>query len=355
MRVRLALGERSYDVVVESGARHRLNELISERVPHARFAAIVAPASLQSQPWFDLAPEIPWAVITIPEGEDAKKLSVIEFLCEQFATLGLSRRDVVIGVGGGASTDVAGFAAAVYQRGVATMHVATSLVAQVDAAIGGKTGVNLRGAKNMVGAFHQPVGVLCDLETLSTLPERERLCGLGEIAKCWLLESRSAEDLKRSDLGTWIEVAVSLKAAIVSADEREGAQRALLNYGHTLGHALEAEQMLGATFDLRHGEAVAIGLAFAARLAQRLGRVDASFVAHHDAVLDQLGLPRRLPAGLNSDGVLAAMSRDKKAHHSLTFVLGDGSGFSVVDAISETDVRATLELFKGAHTFVEPH
>ncbi len=347
MRVGLDLAERSYDVVVERGARHRLNELIEQRVPDARFVVIVAPESLQGEAWFDFAPAIAWTVVTIPEGESAKSLTVIEKLCAEFVTLGLSRRDVVVSVGGGATTDVVGFAAAIYQRGVAVIHVATSLVAQVDAAIGGKTGVNLAGAKNMVGSFHQPVGVLCDLETLDTLADRERLCGLGEIAKCWLLESRTLGELEQSDLSTCIEVAVSLKAAIVSADERDGAQRALLNYGHTLAHALEAQQMLGAPFDLRHGEAVAIGLAFAARLAHHLGRVNHEFVAHSDAVLNYLDLPRTLPAGANVDALLAAMGRDKKAHHSLTFVLANGVNFSVVDSLQPSDVRTALEAFKG--------
>lgn len=346
MRIRVDLAERSYDVLVERGARHQLNELIARRVPDARYVVLIAPETLQGESWFDFAPHVPWSIISIPDGEHAKKLSIVEQLCEEFLARGLSRRDVVVSVGGGATCDVAGFAAAVYQRGLSVIHVATTLVAQVDAAIGGKTGVNLAGAKNMVGSFHQPVGVLCDLETLETLPDRERLCGLGEIAKCWLLESRSIDELERTDLSHWIEVAISLKAAIVSADEREGAQRALLNYGHTLAHALEAEQMSGASFDLRHGEAVAIGLAFAARLARRLGRVDDTVVAHHDAVLDFLDLPRSMPPSANVEELLIAMSKDKKAHHSLTFVLAGGAEFSVVDSLSINDVRAALESFK---------
>jgi 5-deoxy-5-amino-3-dehydroquinate synthase len=346
MRVKVDLAERSYDVVVEKGARHLLNTLIAQKVPDARLVLIVAPDSLQRETWFDFAPEIAWSVISVPDGEQAKKMSVVEHLCEEFLAQGLSRRDVVVSVGGGATCDVAGFASAVYQRGVAVIHVATTLVAQVDAAIGGKTGVNLSSAKNMMGSFHQPVGVLCDLETLETLADRERLCGLGEIAKCWLLESRSLGELERSDLSKMVEVAVSLKAAIVSADEREGGQRALLNYGHTLAHALEAEQMRGASFDLRHGEAVAIGLAFAARLALRLGRVDQSVVTDHDAVLDFFDLPRNLPKSAEVEALLDAMSRDKKAHHSLTFVLADGAKFSVVDSISPVDVRAALDSFK---------
>ena len=348
MRIKLDLAERSYDIVVRADARVDLAELIARKVPRANLAVIVAPLSLQHQSWFQIHLDIPWTVVTVPEGEKAKKLEIVEQLCAEFSSLGLSRHDVVVSVGGGATTDVAGFAAAVYQRGVAVIHVATSLVAQVDAAIGGKTGVNLAHGKNLVGAFHQPVGVLCDLSTLATLPARERLCGLGEVAKCWLLESRSVEELRRTSEHEWIEAAIRLKAAIVSMDEREGGRRALLNYGHTLGHALEAQQLEGQHLDLRHGEAVAIGLAFAIRLARRLGRVGDDAVYEHDAVLSFFGLPATLPAAAEIEPLLRAMARDKKAHHSLTFVLAKGAAFDVVADISSKDVRDELELFKGA-------
>jgi len=146
----------------------------------------------------------------------------------------LSRDDVVVAVGGGAITDLVGFAAAVYLRGVALVQVPTSLVGQVDAAVGGKTGVNLLAGKNLVGAFYQPLGVLCDTSVLSTLATRDRLSGLGEVAKCWLLENRDVESLRASSLTELIEMAVNLKVALVAVDEREGGSRVLLNYGHTL-------------------------------------------------------------------------------------------------------------------------
>jgi 5-deoxy-5-amino-3-dehydroquinate synthase len=347
VRVTVDLAERSYDVVVEPGARHQLAALVAARAPRAAAVAIVASERIQRQPWFDLDPGVASSVVTVPDGEGAKRLETVEALCTRFAEMGLSRRDLIVSAGGGAATDVAGFAAAVYLRGVAVVHVATSLVAQVDAAIGGKTGVNLAVGKNLVGAFHQPLGVLCDLETLATLPERERRCGLGEIAKCWLLEGHDANELRERGEAAWVAAAVGLKATIVSADERESGARALLNYGHTLAHALEAEQLGGHEIDLAHGEAVAIGLAFAVRLAWRLGRVAESEVARHDAVLDALGLPRTLPDGLSHERLLAAMGRDKKAHHSLSFVLDGPDGFELVSGIDPAQVLAALEEFEG--------
>src|ERR1700690_2582012 len=267
MNVAVELGERSYDVVLGVGARHRLAELIAERAPRARVAVIVTTPLIAAQPWFDVASGIEQRVLTVVDGEAAKSLDVLETLLEEVAQFELSRSDVIVGVGGGALTDLAGFAAASYLRGIALVQVPTSLVGQVDAAIGGKTGVNLPSGKNLVGAFHQPIGVLCDFETILTLPERERLGGLGEVAKCWLLEGGFAAELADVSLHDLIVMSVKLKAAIVSTDEHEGGRRALLNYGHTLAHALEKVALARGQDELRHGEAVAIGLAFAVRLA----------------------------------------------------------------------------------------
>jgi 5-deoxy-5-amino-3-dehydroquinate synthase len=346
VRIPVDLAERSYDVIVEEGARTRLAKLVAERAPRARLAAIVAPAALRSFDWFDLDPGVESVVVEVPDGESAKTLGVLEGLCEQLSGHRFSREDVLVGVGGGATTDLAGFAAAVYLRGVAVCHVPTTLLAQVDAAIGGKTAVDLAVGKNLVGAFHQPLGVLCDLEVLATLPERERRSGLGEVAKCWLLEGRTPEDARAASVAELTTVAVSLKAAIVAEDEREGGRRALLNYGHTLAHALEALQLAGASLDLTHGEAVAIGVAFAARLAARLGRVGRDEVALHDEVLDALGLASSMPPGVDLDGALAAMGRDKKARHDLAFVLDGPNGFELVPDVSTSEVRDALEDFQ---------
>jgi 5-deoxy-5-amino-3-dehydroquinate synthase len=347
VRVNVELSDRSYDVVLGDGARHELAALLKERAPRARVVALVTSPSLRAQPWFHFETGLVQHVLEMPEGEGAKSLEVLERLCERLAELELSRHDVIVGVGGGAITDVAGFAAAVYLRGIDLVQVPTSLVGQVDAAIGGKTAVNLRAGKNLVGAFHQPLGVLCDFETLVTLPDRERLAGLGEVAKCWLLERRRASELADASLHELIEVSVRLKADVVANDEFEGGRRAQLNYGHTLAHALEALALTRHVDEMRHGEAVAIGLAFAVRLAHRLGRVGANEVANHDAVLAALGLSARVPALFNTSELIAAMGHDKKAHHDLTFVLASADGFEVVAGVDPTVVADVLEEFRG--------
>jgi len=244
-------------------------------------------------------------------------------------------------------TDLVGFAAATYLRGIALVQIPTTLVGQVDAAIGGKTGVNLRAGKNLVGAFHQPIGVLCDFETITTLPERERLSGLGEVAKCWILEGGFAAELTDVSLHDLVVMSVRLKAAIVSADEREGGRRALLNYGHTLAHALEKVALARDRDEMRHGEAVAIGLAFAVRLAAALGRVDGSEVVRHDEVLDFFALERRIPEQFATSLLMEAMAHDKKAHHDLTFVLAGAEGFETVHDVDSQFVSDVLERFRG--------
>ena len=347
MRVSVDLGDRSYDVVLEEGARHRLARLIAERAPSARVAVIVTSPSIAALSWFNIASGIDQHVLVVPDGEAAKSLDVLEVLLEEIAQLELSRRDVLVGVGGGALTDLVGFAAASYLRGIALVQIPTTLVGQVDAAIGGKTGVNLRSGKNLVGAFHQPIGVLNDFETIATLPERERLSGLGEVAKCWLLEGGFAAELTDVSLHDLIVMSVKLKAAIVGADEREGGRRARLNYGHTLAHALEKVALARDQDELRHGEAVAIGLAFAARLASALGRVDEREVERHDDVLDFFGLQRRIPGHFPTSSLLEAMAHDKKAHHDLTFVLAGAEGFESVHDVDPQLVSDVLERFRG--------
>ena len=347
MKVGVDLGERRYDVVIEAGARRRLKTLIEAHAPGAKSVALVTSASLAAQPWFDLDSGLDQFVALVPEGESAKTVGALGELVETLAAARLSRDDVVVGVGGGAVTDLAGFAAASYLRGVGLINVPTTLVGQVDAAIGGKTGVNLAAGKNLLGAFYQPLGVLCDAEVLATLSDRERRSGLGEVAKCWLLEGRRAEDLATVALESLIAVSVELKARLVAGDEREGGARALLNYGHTLAHAMEKVALARDPDELRHGEAVAVGLAFAARLARDLARVGDEVVDEHDAVLDALGLARRLSDSYDIDELIEAMRHDKKARHDLRFVLAGPGGFSLVDDVDETVVRTALARFKG--------
>ncbi len=347
MKVTVDLGRRAYDVSLGAGVRHQLAALIQERAPRAREAVVITSATLRAQPWFDLETGLEQHVIEVPDGEAAKSWSTLETISEELAARQLSRHDVIVGVGGGAITDLAGFVAGIYLRGVGVVHVPTSLVGQVDAAIGGKTAVNLRAGKNLVGAIHQPLGVLCDSEVLATLSERDRLGGLAEVAKCWLLEDRRASEIASATLEELILLAVRLKAGIVMMDETEIGQRALLNYGHTLGHALEILALERGRDELRHGEAVAIGLGFAVRLAHAMGRVGALEVANHDAVLSALGLSWRLRGDDSIDSLVRAMAHDKKAHHDLTFVLPGAAGFEVVHHVPDALVREVLEKFRG--------
>jgi 5-deoxy-5-amino-3-dehydroquinate synthase len=330
--VEVGLGERSYPVLVGEGARHRLLEVLPVG---AKRAAVVT----QDGVGVPVDPGVEHEVFLMDEGEEAKCIETVEDLCRRFARWGLTRADVVVAVGGGVVTDTAGFAAAVYHRGVPVVHVATTLLGQVDAAIGGKTGVNVPEGKNLIGAFWQPTAVLCDIEVLSTLPPREYLSGCGEMAKYHFLSP--GLDLDDLALDERVAACVRIKAEVVSADEREGAsgRRALLNYGHTLAHALETV----GRYDLRHGEAVAVGLVFAARLAQRLERIGDRRAAEHVAVVEKYGLPTALPPGADHDEMVRVMARDKKAVDGLTFVLDGPAGVEVVSDVPERDVRLALE------------
>jgi 5-deoxy-5-amino-3-dehydroquinate synthase len=323
------LGDRAYDVIVGHGARSELAGLLPET---ATRAAIVTQAAIP----VEIDPGIPAARFEIGAGEAAKSLSTVEDLLRGFARFGLTRRDVVIGVGGGMVTDVAGFAAATWHRGVPVVHVATTLLGMVDAAIGGKTGVNLPEGKNLTGAFWQPSGVICDLDTLASLPERERRSGDGEMAKYHFL---TGDDLQTMELTDRVARCVEIKAEIVATDEREGGRRALLNYGHTLAHALE----IATRHDLTHGEAVGIGLVYAAELACELGRIDEGRVAEHRRIVgDEYGLTTAVPGGVDADELVTLMARDKKALAGLTFVLDGPAGVEVVEGVDDAAVRAAL-------------
>jgi 5-deoxy-5-amino-3-dehydroquinate synthase len=328
--VRVDLGERSYDVVVGHGASSELAALLP---PTARRAAIVTQDGIPRN--FDTG--LPTETFTIGSGEEHKSLHAVGELCEAFAAMGITRNDVIIGVGGGMVTDVAGFAAASWHRGTPVVHVATTLLGMVDAAIGGKTGVNLRAGKNLVGAFWQPAGVICELDALSTLPPREMRCGLGEMAKYHFL---TGDDLLAMELVDRVATCVQIKADIVASDEREGGRRALLNYGHTLAHALEIESRFG----LAHGEAVAIGLIYAAHLAHVLGRIDRRRVDDHYRVVGgTYELDTRLPDA-DSSHLIELMGRDKKALDGLTFVLDGANGVEVVTGVDPEAVGEALSV-----------
>jgi 5-deoxy-5-amino-3-dehydroquinate synthase len=345
MIIRVELGERSYDVVVAAGARRELAGVIARLLPEAQACCIITSKALLGEGWFDIDSGINQYIITVPDGEESKTIAVLGEVLEQLAEAKLSRRDLIVSVGGGAVTDLAGFAAATYLRGIAVIHIPTTLLAQVDAAIGGKTGINLAAGKNLAGAFHQPRAVLCDTGVTTTLSPDEVRSGLGEVAKCWLLEKRSHSEIVSAAPQDFIELAVSLKARIVSGDEHEGGARALLNYGHTLAHAIE-KLALASGAPMRHGEAVAIGLRFAVRLAHALGRVDEDEILETDAVVSGFDLSFAIPGEFRSDDLVQAMSHDKKAHHDLTFVLPGRSGFEVVSGINRDVVLGVLEEFR---------
>ena len=330
IRLEVALPEgRSYPVLVGPQAAEELASVLPSGVQ--RVAVVTQPDIPVT-----VDPGVDHRIFPIPNGETAKTLSTIEELCRAFAAWGLTRGDAVVGVGGGVVTDVAGFTAASYHRGLPVVHVATTLLAQIDAAIGGKTGVNLPEGKNLVGAFWQPAAVLCDTSTLDTLPAREMCCGLGEMAKYHFL---GGDDLADLAFDQQVARCVEIKADIVAADERDTGRRAVLNYGHTLGHAIETT----GRYDLRHGEAVAIGLIYAAELGRALERIDSDRVAEHRRIVDGYGLPGSLPEGAQADDLMAAMARDKKAVDGLTFALDGPTGVEVVASIDPGLVRDTLE------------
>ncbi|MEX2256701.1 MAG: 3-dehydroquinate synthase [Acidimicrobiia bacterium] len=338
-RVSVAL-DPAYDVVIGADARHGLAEVLA---PYRR-AAVVSQAAildavggaLRSK---DALGDDPWT-LTIGDGEAAKSLTTVETLCRELARGGLLRGDVVVAVGGGVVGDTAGFAAAVYYRGVDLVHVPTTLLAQVDSAIGGKTAVNLAEGKNLVGAFHQPVAVIADTTLLSTLATADLRSGLGEVAKYALMpEGAVVVDLLRlrtdavlardpEVLAELVTACVQIKAEVVAGDpdERSG-RRASLNYGHTLAHALETSGDYG----LAHGEAVAVGLVFAVNLAHALGRVGLDVVDRVHGVVAGLGLPVTVPGDADREELLVTMRRDKKAKGNLTFVLPGPDGLTLVD------------------------
>jgi len=262
-------------------------------------------------------------------------MATVEALCRDFTRFGLLRADVVVAMGGGVVGDTAGFAAAVHYRGIDVVQVPTTLLAMVDSAIGGKTGVNLPEGKNLVGAFHQPIAVFANPRVLASLPDRDYRCGLGEIAKYALMGddfvSARVDALVARDPATLADViarCAALKARCVEADELErSGRRAVLNYGHTLGHALET----ATGHSLQHGEAVAIGLVFAAHLATALERTPPDLAMRTESLVGALGLPVHAPPGVAAAELLTIMKRDKKADGGLTFVLDGPNGIERVD------------------------
>jgi 3-dehydroquinate synthase len=350
-RVTVALPGAPYDVLVGAGVLAEAGSLLADRrrvavVSQPGVADFHAPAAITALQQAGVTTDL----FLIGDGEDAKSLATVDDLCSRFASWGLLRGDAVLALGGGVVGDTAGFAASVYHRGIAVVQSPTTLLAQVDAAIGGKTAVNLPEGKNLVGAFHQPLAVYADVTTLATLPPREYRAGLGEVAKYALmpdgervsaLVEQHAPAIVARDadvLTDLVAACAAMKAHVVSADpeERTGL-RATLNLGHTLAHALES---VGG-YELLHGEAVAVGLVFAGALAGAMERIDADAVDRYRNVVSALDLPTAVPAsggaGADRAELVASMQRDKKAVGGLTFVLPGPLG---LETVHDPDERA---------------
>jgi len=355
--VRVNLADRSYDIEIGAGNLAQAGRFLKDRGEVSQ-AVIFTDENVQEPHAVAVAKSlvgesIEVSIVAIAAGEKSKAVDVAAKLWEGMLELAADRKTVVVAVGGGVIGDLAGFIAATFARGLRFLQVPTTLLAQVDSSVGGKVGINLSQAKNMVGAFLQPLGVLIDTATLDTLPKREYLSGLSEVIKYGVildaeffagLEASVAKLVAR-DPQTLIRVIARccrLKADVVEKDEREETGlRAVLNYGHTFAHAFEALTGYG---ELLHGEAVSIGMMCAARLAERLGRVDAAFVARQGALIETLGLPLTVPK-LDHEKILATMMHDKKVEHGkLRFILPTRIGHvELVGGIEPGDVKAAIE------------
>lgn len=348
---------RAYDVVIGPNALGQSADRLAKHAPRGRLVVVADTQALaHHRAYLERACQgarLRLNLIEIEGGERAKSWTGVQDLCDRLLDLNLERSEAVVAFGGGTVGDLTGFAAAILKRGAGFIQIPTTLLAQVDSSVGGKTGINTRQGKNLIGAFHQPSLVICDLTLLDTLPEREVLAGYAEIVKAGLiadkplfekLERLGIEAVSGNGLADAVADAVAFKAKIVAQDEREGGVRALLNLGHTFGHAFEAEAPKG---QLIHGEAVACGIAMAFRYSVRLGLCSADDAARVDAHLKAVGLPARaqdLPGGpYQAERLLARMADDKKnAGGAITLILARGLGEAYIDTSAD---RTTLSAF----------
>ncbi|TFH69542.1 MULTISPECIES: 3-dehydroquinate synthase [Cellulomonas] len=333
--VRVA-GEQPYDVVIGRHLLGRLPDMLGDgvqRVLVVHPAALAASADAVREDL--LAHGYEAYVAQVPDAEEQKTAQVAAFLWGVLGQAGFTRSDAVVGLGGGATTDLAGFVAATWLRGVRVVQVPTTVLAMVDAAVGGKTGINTAEGKNLVGAFHPPAGVLCDLAALESMSPHDFVAGLAEIVKCGFIDDPRILELVEEHtallrdpaaaasspvLAELVERAVRTKARVVGEDLREAGLREILNYGHTFGHAVEHVER----YRWRHGAAVSVGMVFVAELARLAGRLDDDVVARHRSVLTALGLPVTY-RGDRWEQLLTAMRRDKKTRGDLLrFVVLDG-------------------------------
>jgi 3-dehydroquinate synthase len=339
---------QNYDVVVGRGLLGNLPVLLGERV---RRVLVIHPRALRLT-GDTVRDELAAAGFTsltaeIPDAEEGKHIQVAAFCWQLLGQNDFTRSDAIVAVGGGAVTDLAGFVAATWLRGVKLIHMPTSLLGMVDASVGGKTGINTAEGKNLVGSFHPPAGVLMDLDTLNTLPRNEILSGMAEVIKCGFIADPAILDLVEKDpaaatdpgsdvLRELIERAIAVKARVVSEDLKESGLREILNYGHTLAHAIELVEQ----YSWRHGAAVSVGMMFAAEVARSVGRLSDGDADRHRSILETLGLPVTYRRD-RWQGLLDGMRRDKKSR-------GDLLRFVVLDGIAKPgilDVPDTSLLF----------
>jgi 3-dehydroquinate synthase len=365
-RVRVGLGERAYEVAIGPGLLDRAGELLLPHLPRRR-TAIVTDANVACHHGERLAAALESAgvavdVIALPPGEETKSFAGLEDLSNRLLALKLDRGDVILAFGGGVVGDLAGFAAAIYKRGIDFVQVPTTLLAQVDSSVGGKTAIDTPAGKNLIGAFHQPRLVLADLDVLATLPVREVRAGYAEVLKYGLLGDRPFFDwleanyepvlhLETGPLSHAVARSVEMKAEIVAEDEREVGRRALLNLGHTFAHALESETGFGSA--LLHGEAVGIGCALAFRLSAELGLCSPEDAQRAECAVAKAGLPTRLHAlagaPFQAERLIDHMQQDKKAEGGkLVFVLARAIGDAFVAKGVDRDAVLRFLIAEGA-------
>jgi len=352
VRVAVETASRRYHVLIGDGTADRVAEAIPSG---AGLAAVVCDGAVLASTGDRVAKSLKDAgvqveTIALPPGEAAKTLDIVAGVWDRFREAGLTRGDVVVAVGGGAALDAAGFGAATFARGVALVNVPTTLLAMVDASVGGKTGIDHGAVKNLVGAFHQPTAVIADPTTLDGLPVPDLRCGLAEAVKSFVLASPLALDvlesvpLDRDGVPThleWvIEQAVRVKAAFVSLDEEDRGPRHALNLGHTFAHGIES----ASGFRVPHGEAVAVGMIAAARLGAAAGVTDPGLAGRLVALVGRFGLPTQVPAGLDRDGIMEGMASDKKRRAGrAVFVVPAPGGAALLDGVDPTEAIAALE------------
>lgn len=350
--IQVKLAARSYPVYVGSGILGALPEYLGPE-GNSRGCAIITDsnvAGLYAEKLGQILGVHAPPILSVSPGENSKSLAQVALLCDRLLELGLTRSSLLVALGGGVVGDLAGFVAAIFMRGIPYVQIPTTLVAQVDSSVGGKTGVNAVAGKNLIGAFHQPRLVVADVDTLRTLPEREFNAGMAEVIKHGIIRDRamleSLKKLDRENLAPLIERNVGIKAAIVSRDEREtSGERALLNFGHTLGHAIENAAGYGRYL---HGEAISLGIIAACRISMRkAGFSQSDFELVLERLL-QFKLPTHLPNEVSTPSILAALRTDKKfLDGNIHYVLAReiGSAFLASD-VTLDEIREAVEYLR---------